>query len=173
MWEEEARGKMMRLIIYHSHISKIGGCETFIYNLCKNLKNYYDITFMYKTADINQLLRISRYVSTEKYDSSKEYKTDICICSSAWGGFPDSIEAKEYIQMLHADYEEMAKIGWKYYAWSKTTKHVAVSKAVADSFEKLYKIKPDLIYNILDIKQETKPILKLISATRLSKEKRL
>jgi glycosyltransferase involved in cell wall biosynthesis len=116
-------------------------------------------------------MRLNREVKVEKYDENKEYKCDLCILSSSWGGYPEAIKSKEYWQMIHANYKELLKTGYKYVGWDKTTRHIAVSNAVADNFYEIYKIKCDVIYNILDDIKKTKPILKLISATRLSGEK--
>lgn len=76
--------------------------------------------------------------------------------------------------MIHADYIKMQEMNFNYHKWYKTTMHVAVSNFVCEQFKKLFPTEKIVrIYNILDKKQETKPILKLISATRVSKEKRL
>lgn len=161
----------MKVIIYHTNIIKIGGVETFTFNLCKNLSKYYDVLLIYKTCDLGQLDRLSEYVECEKYNENKDYECDTCILSCSWGGYPEKIQFKECIQMIHANYKELLKTGYKYEGWNKTTRHIAVSKTVADIFYELYKIKCDVMYNILDETQKTKPILKLVSATRLSGEK--
>ena len=68
----------------------------------------------------------------------------------------------------------MKQMNFTYYKWYKTTKHIGVSDFVCKQFKTLFpNEKIERIYNILDYKQETKPILKLISATRVSKEKRI
>ena len=125
-------------------------------------------------ADKNNLERIKKYVKTEQYSKDKKYICDICICASAWGQYPDSVIAKSgrYIQMVHADYIKAKEIGFIYNKWHKTTEHIGVSNYVCKVFKQLYpKENITRIYNILDEAQETKPILKLISATRVSKEK--
>lgn len=74
--------------------------------------------------------------------------------------------------MVHADYVRAKEVNFTYNKWHKTTEHVGVSEHVCKIFKKLYpEEKITRIYNILDEIQETKPILKLISATRVSKEK--
>lgn len=76
--------------------------------------------------------------------------------------------------MVHADYVRAKEVGFVYNKWHKTTEHVGVSEHVCKVFRKLYpNEKITRIYNTLDEKQETKPILKLVSATRVSKEKRI
>ena len=167
---------MKDIILYHNNLLRFGGVDTFVYNFVKKMNNYYNITFLYSIADRENLERISKIVKTEKYNKDKKYICDICICASAWGIYPDTVIAKSgrYIQMVHADYIRTKEVGFTYSKWRKTTEHVGVSDYVCKIFEKLHpKEKITRIYNILDNKQETKPILKLISATRVSKEKRI
>lgn len=164
----------MKLILYHYNLLKFGGVDTFVYNFIKKMSKKYDILFLYSVADISNLERIKKYVKTEQYNKDKKYICDICICASAWGQYPDSVIAKSgrYIQMVHADYERAKEVGFYYNKWQKTTEHIGVSDYVCKVFKQLYpKENITRIYNILDEVQETKPILKLISATRVSKEK--
>lgn len=166
---------MKNIILYHNNLLKFGGVDTFVYNFTKKLKKYYNITFLYSIADEENLKRIKENVkNVEKYDSNKKYICDICVCASAWGEYPESVVAKSgrYIQMVHVDYVRAKEVNFTYNKWHKTTEHVGVSEHVCKIFKKLYpKEKITRIYNILDEIQETKPILKLISATRVSKEK--
>ena len=164
----------MKIILYHNNLLKFGGVDTFVYNFIKKMSKKYDILFLYSVADISNLERIKKYVKTEQYNKDKKYICDICICASAWGQYPDSVISKSgrYIQMVHADYERAKEVGFYYNKWQKTTEHVGVSDYVCKVFKQLYpKENITRIYNILDEVQETKPILKLISATRVSKEK--
>ena len=166
---------MKKIILYHSNPLKFGGVDTFDYNFCKRLKDKYDITFLYKEGIKSTIDRLKDLgVDVQKYDSNKKYVCDVCILASAWGGYPETVIAKSgrYIQMVHADYEQKDLIDFEYHKWHKTTEHVGVSDQVCKSFTKLFpNEKITRIYNILDDKQETRPILKLVSATRLSKEK--
>ena len=167
---------MKNIILYHNNLLKFGGVDTFVYNFVKKMSCQYDILFLYTTADTENLKRIKQYAKTEKYSKDKKYICDICICASAWGQYPDTVIAKSgrYIQMVHADYIRAKELGFTYNKWHKTTEHIGVSDCVCKVFKKLYpKEKITRIYNILDYKQEIRPILKLISATRVSKEKRI
>lgn len=139
------------------------------------MSDKYNILFLYKDGNLETINRLKKLnISVEKYKESKKYICDICLLASAWGGYPESVIAKSgrYIQMVHADYIRAKETGFIYEKWHKTTEHVAVGRHVTSVFKKLYpKEKVTTIYNILDDKQETHPILKLISATRVSKEK--
>lgn len=165
----------MKIILYHNNILKFGGVDTFVYNFTKKMGKLYDITLLYTTANKENLERIKKNVTTvEKYDSNKKYVCDICILASAWGQYPDSVIARtgRYVQMVHADYIRAKATNFYYKKWHKTTEHIGVSKHVCKVFKELYPNEEIIpIYNILDEKKETKPILKLISATRVSKEK--
>lgn len=165
---------MKKIILYHNNLLKFGGVDTFVYNFIKKMSKYYDILFLYTIADTENLKRIKQFVKTEKYSKDKKYICDICILASAWGQYPETAIAKSgrYIQMVHADYARAKETNFTYHKWHKTTEHVGVSEHVCKIFKELYpNEKITRIYNILDETQETKPILKLISATRVSKEK--
>lgn len=168
---------MKNIILYHNNLLKFGGVDTFVCNFTKRLNKYYNITFLYSEADKENLKRIEKNVNkAEKYDKNKKYICDICICASAWGQYPETVIAKtgRYIQMVHADYIKAKETNFYYKKWNKTTEHIGVSEHVCKIFNELYpKEKITRMYNILDNKQEIKPILKLISATRVSKEKRI
>jgi len=162
----------VKIIIYQSNIIEIGGVESFTYNLTKALSDYYEVLLLYKNCHPNQLYRLMQEVECEEYDPKKEYECDVCILASSWGGYPDTVKAKEYIQMIHANYKEANKtFKYIYKPFEKTTKHIAVSKIARDVFKEMYGYECELMYNILDEIKETKPILKLVSATRLSAEK--
>lgn len=165
----------MKIILYHNNLLEFGGIDTFVYNFTKKMSKYVEILFLYTTANKTNLERIKSNVKEiEKYDPNKKYICDICICASAWGQYPDSVIAKtgRYIQMVHADYIKAKETGFYYKKWKKTTEHIGVSDYVCKVFKELYPSENiTRIYNVLDNKQETKPILKLISATRVSKEK--
>ncbi len=165
---------MRNIILYHNNLLKFGGVDTFVYNFVKKMSKFYDILFLYTTANAENLERISKYVKTEQYNKNKKYVCDICILASAWGQYPDSVIAKSgrYIQMVHADYIKAKETNFYYQKWFKTTEHIGVSEHVCKIFKELYPTEEiTRIYNILDETQETKTILKLISATRVSKEK--
>lgn len=166
----------MKLILYHNNLLRFGGVDTFVYNFVKKMHSKYDILFLYTEANLENLERIKKYVKTEAYVQEKKYVCDVCLCASAWGQYPETVVAKSgrYIQMVHADYIRAKEVGFTYKKWHKTTEHIGVSDHVCKIFKQLFPAeKITRIYNLLDDVQETKPVLKLISATRVSKEKRI
>ena len=150
-------------VFYFKDINAIGGVETFFYNIARMYGDL-DITIVYKTADKKQLERLSKYVRCVRY-------TDQHIkCKKAFLNYTidiiDNIEAEEYIQMIHTVYNE----AWKPYPHPKITKVVGVSQVACDKYTELTGVPCELCYNPLFV-ETTKPVLRLISATRLTNEK--
>lgn len=139
------------LILYASHLNRIGGIETFIFNFCKRLSGHYDITFAYDTAEPLSLLKVADHVKTHKLHNEK-LTADCLIVATAWGKGPEGrIFAPVQVQMVHADYVAYIE-GWnfKYSKLPSTTHHIAVGQHVARQFEIAtpYKI-DEVIYNLL------------------------
>lgn len=154
----------MTNIFYFKSISEIGGIETFLYYLSKLYKNY-DVTIIYDYANREQLARLKKNVKCIKF-SGQEIE-----CEKAFLNYNldiiDKVKAKEYYQIIHGDYKAT---GIQCNTNTKITKYLAVSKIAGESFYQKTGIKPEIIYNPLNI-DKPKKILKLISATRLTNEK--
>lgn len=153
-------------IFYISNFNVIGGVETYIYELARKYKNY-DITVVYKTGDEKQLKRLKKYVRVIKYNNQKfqckkaffNYETDII----------KNIEADEYIQLIHALFKTQ---GITPRLDDRITKYFSVSERASKEWHELTGIKPKVVRNPLTITDdEKKPVLYLISATRLTAEK--
>lgn len=148
-------------------IGKIGGIETFFYELAKKYGDY-DITIVYQYADEMQLRRLTKLVRcvrlTEKIKCKK--------CFLMYGVPIDQVEADEYIQLIHANYKvQNLPINTN----SKISRYYGVSNWVAKDYEELLRNNNVLkevgvCYNPITI-EKPKKILKLISPTRLTKEK--
>ena len=154
-------------IFFVSNFNVIGGVETFIFELARKYRNY-DITVIYKTGDINQINRLKKYVRVIKFNNQK-FK-----CEKAFFNYEtsiiDSIEAKEYIQIIHAMFKTQVNLTPRIHP--KITKYLCVSEKAGQEWEELTGFKPILCRNPLTIAEEEKqPILYLISATRLTIEK--
>lgn len=165
-----------KIIIYHTHFHLIGGCETFVYNLCLNLWKYYDITVLMNTGDAKQLGRLRKIVNVERYDSKKEYVCDIFIRNSVWGIIPENIYSKEnrYIEMRHTDYEFLQKtnrLDDQWHEMPEINEVVACGEFVGKQSRKVMHDKPTTILNILAPKIKTNKILRLISCTRIDADK--
>ena len=151
----------------------MGGVETFIYNFCVSMRDYYDITLMYETGDVYQLARISPYVKIEQIDMKKQYRADIVINNTAsWVKFPDNIKADKIYTIIHCDYTDFMKFGVKP-VLNEGHEFICVKGFARDSYEKLFNVKCDLIENTLQPDYKPKKVLHLVSATRLTPEKGL
>ncbi len=150
-------------IFYISHFNVIGGIETYIYELAKKYHKY-DITVMYSAGDSKQIARLRKYVKVIKVPK------DIVKCKRLFIMYKcdlDKFEADYIIQITHADYEAQ---NLKPNLDQRINEHYAVSKSVAKTHTKISGLETKVCYNPITI-DKPKRILKLISATRLTKEK--
>lgn len=159
-----------KVAVYISNLNAIGGVETFCINLC----NRTGFDMIYDKASIKSLKKL-KYNAYQINHNKKEY--DVLIISSAWGKNPNTIKAKKYIQVVHADYKAYIE-GWNfiYKKLPYTTHHTAVGKHVAKQFELVTDYKIDkVIYNLLSDnvkpKKQEPSKLSFITLSRISKEK--
>ena len=154
----------MKNIFYFSVINNIGGVESYYYYLAKKYSAK-DITIYYKRGDPEQIRRLSKYVRVRRYTGEK------IVCDRAFFNYAADIigdvEAKEYIQIIHADYKEMKL---RPVFSPKITKFIGVSKYICERFKEYTGRDIELCYNPIDI-DPPKKIIHLISATRLTEEK--
>lgn len=155
---------MINNLFYFNNINSIGGVESFFYYLAEKYCEW-DIVVFYRTGDQKQIERLRKFVKVKKFNNEKiqckkaffNYATDII----------NFIDAEEYIQIIHADYDGM-KLAPNYH--DKITRFIGVSEQVCRSFKKLTGFEIELSYNPIQVKKPQK-ILRLISATRLTAEK--
>lgn len=152
-------------ILYFYYINSIGGVETFLYYLAKKY-GIYDITVYYSYGDEKQIERLKKRVRVKKYKEGEKIK-----CKKAFFNYEpviiDNVEAKEYSQIIHANYKELNKVP---ILNSKITRYIGVSKLVCESFEELTGKKCELCYNPIELDEVDEPLL-IVSATRLTEEK--
>lgn len=162
----------MKVIMYCSHFYKIGGIETFVYNFAKRMCKTYDLTVVYEAGDPAQISRIRKYCKVEKY-VGQEMETDVVIYATAWGARPiDKIKAKKKYQMIHADWEQFNLRTKSVFKFQEGIDgYVSVSKQAAVAFEKMYGVKSQVIYNLLDLEQKIDKVLIFITASRIGVEK--
>ena len=153
-----------RNVFYFTHINKIGGVETFYWYLAQKYQDW-DIVIVYKSGDEAQIQRLRQFVRVIKFTGQR------IECERAFFNYTidiiDSVDADEYIQLIHGDYEAF-KI--KPYIHPKITKFLGVSQLVCDKWEKVTGCHAEVAYNPIVIRKPNK-VLNLISATRLTKEK--
>lgn len=152
-------------VFYVAHFNIIGGIETYIYELVKKYKDK-DITVVYSDpgSDAKQLNRIRKYARVIKLGKEKIKCERLFImyrCNI------DLFEADYIIQITHADYKAQ---NLKPNKDPRINEHYGVSKSVAKTYEEISELECKVCYNPLTI-DKPKRVLKLISATRLTKEK--
>jgi len=156
----------MTNVFYFNHIQKIGGTEQFLYELAKKYKDY-DITILYKTADMSQVKRLKKLVRV------KQYRGEKIQCDKIFFNFSvdiiDNVEANEYIFVDHAIYQELKQI--PPITHPKLTKFICVSQYAVNMLEQYgeklrHPIKASKCYNPLTLEPKEK-VLHIVSAGRL------
>ena len=155
----------MKNIFYFSNINSIGGVEAFFHYLVKKYQNK-DIVVYYQKGDEKQLERLRQYVRCIKYTGQH------IQCEKAFFNYNpaiiDNVDAKEYIQVIHADYKVQS--GLAKFTSPKITKYIGVSQLACNHFTEVTGKPCELCYNPI-ILDKPKRVLRLISATRLTPEK--
>lgn len=146
-------------IIYFNHLYKLGGIQTWI----ANLGNRYDFSVVYDTGDKNRIEYLQRKgIECIRYVGQEIECNTLITCIF---GNPEKIKAKKVILAVHGDYKELPIENIP-----KHDKVIAVSKLAADSWKEMTKEEAEVLYNPVDIYEETKPII-IGVFSRLSKEK--
>lgn len=155
----------MRSVFYFKNINSIGGVESFLYYLAKK----YDFDVYYRTGDTEQIKRLAQYVNVRQY--REPIKCDKFFCNY---GLDIEVEASEKYHIVHCDYKEVWFAPIQYDGF----KYIGVSQLACNSFKELTGKEIELSYNPVVLnntennhKRDKK--LRLISATRLTREKGL
>ena len=151
-----------QVVLYYSWVQEIGGVETFFYNFCKKLSQYYDICILYDRFDIKQLARLQRVVQCIK-NGDQKIQCDTLIINGIFDKVPSRVFAKQKIRLVHTCKIERYGI---INVPDDCDKKIFVSKASMKSFSE----KGDVISNLPGEVKDEKALI-LISATRLTNEK--
>ena len=157
-----------QVVVYCGNTATIGGVETFIYNFCKEMCQFYDILVLYTDRmDGLQIIRLAEYVQVKRNDG-KLIQCNTAINIRLTDVMPRNVRYKELIQMSHTC--QLAKSGkWHWTIKKNYNKLVFVSQAAADSFAD-QKLDYEVIPNLTDPDKPRKSLL-LVSACRLTWEK--
>lgn len=151
-------------IFYFDRINKIGGVETFFYEIAKKYCNN-DITILYSFGDLKQIQRLKKLVRVIKYTGQK------IKCKNAFFNYSlkpiDNIQAEKYYEIIHANYKEL---GIYPNINVKINEYIGVSQDVCNAFTELTGLPCTLCYNPITV-EKPKKVLYLLSATRLTREK--
>lgn len=165
---------MYQNVFYQLHINRIGGIETFLYELARlSYENKRDLTIVYRSGDPVQIARIRKYCRIMSLaEIEKPIKCHRAFFNYAVDAIND-FEADEYIQLIHADFRSEILQGWIHNnpQSEKVTSRYAVSTNNKKSYEEVtgFKVK-DVLYNPIKVDEEPR-IMTLVSAQRMSAEK--
>lgn len=153
-------------VFYIRNISPVGGTETFLVNLGKKYGKDFDICVYYQTADPEMLSRIRKYLRTKKYRQGEEIRCERLFCNINTDILADVV-ADEYYQIIHANY----KVARLQPNTPPEIRHfIGVSQSACDVFAGMTGKTVELSYNPLVV-EKPRRALKLISATRLTRDK--
>lgn len=151
-------------IFYFDRLNKIGGVETFFYEIAKKFCDN-DITVFYTYGDLKQIQRLKKLIRVVKYTGQK------IKCKKAFFNYNlrpiENIQAERYYEIIHANYKDL---GINPNVHPKIDEYIGVSQSVCDVFTELTGLPCTLCYNPITI-EKPKRVLYLISATRLTAEK--
>lgn len=150
-----------QVLLFVDTLYKIGGIETWTYNFCKAMHKYYDIAVMGRNIDETQRNRLLPYAQIIT-DFRRPIVCDTAINCRYVLELPANVEYKKYFQVVHT-----CKMKDYWTIKDQADKVIYVSRVAADSFGDDY---GEVIHNLTD-PQDVKPLITLVSATRLSYEK--
>lgn len=163
-----------KIIIYQEFLYKIGGIETFLFNITKHYKDR-NITLVVKTIEDFKAIEMAEYCDVVIDEPNVKYECDILIlgnynCTTAL----DRTECNHVYQMIHADWMGLKQFpAWKDYKWAKdkrVSEIICVSETARLGLLNSFGIESKVIYNILD-EEPTDKILTLITLSRATQEK--
>lgn len=158
---------------YFRHLNKIGGIESHLRYLAKKYADKYEIVVFYKTADMEQLEHLRKYVRVVQIE-----KGDLVRCNKMFCCFNREIleqtKADKTYLVLHGDYRNMVERGQLSEMHlpidSRVDEYLGVSQLVCDSWEELTGIKAMNVFEPVVLDKCDRPLM-FLSATRLTPEK--
>ena len=159
---------LTQIVVYCGNTQVIGGIETFIYNFCKEMCEYYDIMVLYTDhMDPKQIMRLAEIVQVRR-DTGKIIQCNVAINIRLTDELPKTVRYKKRIQMCHTC--QLATTGkWHWTIKRNFDELIYVSKAAMDSFAD-QNTGGEIIPNFTDADLPRKALL-LVSACRLTWEK--
>ena len=158
----------LKNVIYFPSFNRVGGVETYCYEMGLKFGKDYDITVLYQNGDADMMKHIAEVARVIRYNPGDKIICDVFIFG--WGyNILDNVEAKEYIQTFHADYINRHLNPCPS---PKITKRFGVADNTTNGIREHYEWAKDIetMYNPYTVKKPKK-VLNLISATRLTPEK--
>lgn len=151
-----------QVVLYYNWVQEIGGVETFFYNFCKKMSEFYDIAIVYDRCDSRQIQRLRRMVPCY-HNGDHKIKCDTLIVNGIFDKIPPKVVAKRKIRLVHTC--KIAKYGILSVP-KDCDETIFVSEASKNSFNETGRVISNIPGEI-----DGKKALILLSATRLTSEK--
>ena len=151
-----------QVVLYYSWVQQIGGVETFFYNFCEKMSEYYDIAILYDRCDRNQIRRLQRFAPCY-HNGDHKIMCDTLIINGIFDKIPQKVTSKCKIRLVHTCKYEKFKI---LEVPNDCDRKIFVSEASMRSFGEDGTVIPNIPGNA-----DSKKAIVLISATRLTAEK--
>lgn len=145
-----------KVMVYQNLLFKIGGIETADYQMARAFKDR-DIAFVFKTADMEQAIRLGEYAEVVMDDGKMEFECDVLILAN-YDSYPlvkGRVKAGKIYQQVHADWANMKKMSqWQDFKWEPdpdVDKVLAVSETTVKALQTAFRqpIPAELVPNIL------------------------
>ena len=151
-------------IVYMPNISKLGGIETYVYELVKKYRNL-DIAVVSKSCEDSQRRRLERYCPVYIHTNQK-IKCDVCIINYDQNIIKFINKDAKIYQTIHADYTNpIYKV--KPQPHERVTGYIGITKYLEDKMSYL----GHMIHSYNPLTIEKHNFITIVSATRLHKNK--
>lgn len=165
--------KVKTIGIYHEWIPKVGGIESAVFNLGKELdKIGYKVTVYFMGCESwESLFRYAQVCDVVRIlpeHLEDEFDLDVLLVASNHY-IPRQFKAKRIFQWVHSDYDR-----YKLDLRNKgLVEYVAVSKHAKKVIERREKVKASVIYNLVDDEfgNDSREVFQLVTNSRVSPEK--
>lgn len=165
------------IIVYQNLLYCIGGIEEADYNLAKQFKDR-KITFVFRTADSEQMLRLAQYCDCRIDNEEETIKCDVLILANydSIDFIKDRIDARKVYQQCHADWLNMKTLPqWHSFEWQpdeQVDKVLSVSDTTQNSLRHAFKtpIESVVVPNIL-APADNNDFRVFLTLSRFTKEK--
>jgi len=161
---------MKKVVIYHNYIPKVGGIESAVYNLASGLdKEGYNVTILYRRVESpDTLFHYAEVADVVRISNGLELECDVALIGSNHE-IPSELKAKRFLQWIHSDYE---KYNLKLINKGRV-EYISVTNHCAEVIRGREDVDSKVIYNLVadHFGEDDRPILRLVSNTRVSPEK--
>lgn len=157
----------LKNVFYYPNINRIGGVETYLFEMGLKYGKDYDLTLLTNNGDMQMLRRIAQNMRVITVRPDDEIECDVFMFGFSHEILPN-VKAKEYYQFFHGDF-----VALNYPVQNlDVTKRFGVSANTARTIQEKHPFTEgmEVMYNPYTPKKPRK-VLRLVSATRLTPEK--